>query len=342
MNPATAANENDHDEGDEDMRRTILKGGLALGVQLALGATGARAQGTNKPIEWVVGLAAGGGSDAVARTVAEAMARTLGRTIVVSNKPGAGTNIAADYVARSRDVGHIMFTADFATLAANPHLFAKLSYDAEKDFVPIGLLARFPLFLVVNNQLPVHDVKEFMAWARANPNQLNYASPGIGSPHHLATELLAQRAGLKFTHVAYRGAAPALVDVIGGQVPFMLVDSAAGASHIAAGKLRAIGVASAERLAAYPKIATLAEQGLPGYEAQAWQGLVAPAGTASETVDTWAKALQAALESPSVLTRFDALGVTALPGTPAQMRAYWRSERDKWGQVIQTAGIKLD
>ena len=226
------------------MRRDLLMAGLAHGGQRALGGRAALAQGSDKPIEWVVGLAAGGGSDAVARTVAEAMGKSLGRTIIVTNKPGAGTNIAAEYVARSRDLGNIVFTADFATLAANPHLFSKLSYNAEKDFVPIGLLARFPLFLVVNNQLPVHNFKEFLAWARANPGQLNYASPGLGSPHHLATELLAQRVGLKMSHVPYRGAAPAIVDVIGGQVPFMLVDSAAGASHIAAGKVRVIGVAS--------------------------------------------------------------------------------------------------
>ncbi|MES2246450.1 MAG: tripartite tricarboxylate transporter substrate binding protein [Pseudomonadota bacterium] len=324
------------------MRRNILKTGLALGTQLVLGSGAARAQGSDKPIEWVVGLAAGGGSDAVARTVAEALSKSLGRTVFVTNKPGAGTNIAAEYVARSRDLGNIVFTADFATLAANPHLFSKLSYDAEKDFAPIGLLASFPLLLVVNNQLPVHDVKEFLVWAKANPGQLNYASPGAGSPHHLASELLAQRTGLKLSHVPYRGAAPALMDVIGGQVPFMLVDSAAGSSHIAAGKVRAIGVASAERLKVYPQIPTLAEQGVTDFQAHAWQGLVAPTGTPPETIDIWSKALQAALKSPAVTARFDALALTPLASTPAEMLAYWRSERSKWGQVIRTAGVKLD
>lgn len=324
------------------MRRTFLKAGLAVGTHMALGAGIAAAQSADKPIEWVVGFAPGGGSDAVARAVADGMSKALGRAIIVTNKPGAGTNIAAEYVSRSRDLGNIVFTADFATLAANPHLFSKLSYDAEKDFVPIGLLAQFPLFLVVNNQLPVRDLKEFRAWAAANPNALNYASPGLGTPHQLATELLAQRLSLKMSHVPYRGAAPAMLDVIGGQVPFMLVDSAAAVSHIAAGKVRAIGVASAERLSNHPQIPTLSEQGVTGYEAHAWQGLVAPTGTPPETIELWSRALLATLKSPAVLTRLDALAVKPLPSSPAQMLTYWRSERSKWGKVIQATGIKLD
>ncbi|MGJ7527347.1 Bug family tripartite tricarboxylate transporter substrate binding protein [Variovorax sp. GB1P17] len=324
------------------MRRQLLKAGLVLGAQLALGAGPALAQGSDRPIEWVVGFAAGGGSDAVARGVAETWSKSIGRTVIVTNKPGAGTNIAAEYVARSRDLGNVVFTGDFATLAANPTLFSKLGYNAEKDFLPVGLLARFPLFLVVNNQLPVQNFKEFLAWGKANPGQLNYGSPGLGSPHHLATELLAQRVGLKMSHVPYRGGAPAILDVIGGQVPFMLIDSATVVQHMAAGKVRAIGVASAQRLKNYPQIPTLAEQGVSDFEAHAWQGLVAPVGTSPDIIQAWSQALQAALKSPAVLARFDALALEALPGTPAQMQAYWRSERSKWGQVIQTVGIKLD
>lgn len=323
------------------MRRNALKAGLAAGLQLMLGTGAARAQ-TGKPIEWVVGFAAGGGSDAVARTVGEAWGKTLGRTVAVINKPGAGTNIAAEYAARTRDLGNLVFTADFATLAANPHLFRKLAYNAEKDFVPIGLLARFPLFLVVGNQLPVHNLQEFTQWAKAQSGPVSYGSPGLGTPHHLATELLAQRLGLKMSHVPYRGAGPALIDVIGGQLPCMLADSAAAAQHIAAGKLRVIGVASAERLKSHPAVPTLAEQGVKDFEAHAWQGLVAPAGTDEATVQAWSAALQQALRSPAVLARFEALSLEPLPGTPAQMRDYWRSESRRWGQVIESAGIRLD
>jgi len=295
-----------------------------------------------KPIEWVVGYAAGGGSDTVARTVAEAMGKTLGQTLVVNNKPGAATNIAADYVAKSKDPAHVMLTADFATLAANPALFAKLPYDAEKDFVPVGLLARFPLVLVAAPNVPAANFKEFVAWAKGNVSGTNYASAGTGSPHHLATELLRERTGLKLVHTPYRGAAPAVQDLLGGQVPFGLMDTASVLQHIASGKLKALGVASAARLKSLPDVPTLAEQGLAGFEAYAWQGLVVPAAASPETVARLNKALVAALDSPAVKERFQSLALDPLPGTPAQMAAYARSERERWGKLIRDNGIKLD
>ena len=296
----------------------------------------------DKPIEWVVGYAAGGGSDVVARTVAEQMSRTLGRSIVVNNKPGAATNIAADYVAKSKDVGNLLFTADFATLAANPSLFARLPYDPQKDFTPVGLLARFPLILVVPESSPVKTWKEFVAWARESAQGVNYASPGLGSPHHLATELLRERTGLKFVHVPYRGAAPAVQDLIGGQIPFGLIDSASVQQHLTSGKLRALGVASAKRLATFPEIPTLAEQGVTGYEAYAWQGLVVPAGTPAPQVAQYAKALQDALNATPVKARFQTLSLEALPGTPEQMTAYVKAERERWGVLIKANNIRLD
>jgi tripartite-type tricarboxylate transporter receptor subunit TctC len=295
-----------------------------------------------KPIEWVVGYAAGGGSDIVARTVAEAMGKTLGQTLVINNKPGAATNIAADYVAKSRDPGHVMLTADFATLAANPALFAKLPYDAEKDFAPVGLLARFPLVLVAAPNVPAANFKEFVAWAKGNVGGTNYASAGTGSPHHLATELLRERTGLKLLHTPYRGAAPAVQDLLGGQVPFGLMDTASVLQHIASGKLKALAVASAARLKSLPEVPTLAEQGLAGFEAYAWQGLVVPAAAPPETVTRLNKALVAALDSPAVKERFQSLALDPLPGTPAQMAAYARSERERWGKLVRDNGIKLD
>lgn len=308
---------------------------LALALPLAAWAD-------DKPIEWVVGYAAGGGSDLVARTVAEHMSKTLGRTIVVNNKPGAATNIAAEYVAKSKDIGNVVLTADFATLAANPSLFAKLPYSPDKDFLPVGLLARFPLILVVPEKSPIKNWKEFVAWAKVAPGGVDYASPGLGSPHHLATELLRERTGLTFTHVPYRGAAPAVQDLIGGQVPFGLIDSASVQQHLTSGKLRAIGVASARRLATFPEVPTLAEQGLTGFEAYAWQGLVAPAGTPAPQVAQLAKALQEALNATTVKARFQTLSLEALPGTPQQMAAYAKTERERWGKLIKDNGIHLD
>lgn len=323
------------------MRRTFLKAGVAFGTQCLLGTSQAQTT-SGKPMEWVVGFAAGGGSDAVARGVAEAWTKLIKRNIVVINKPGAGTNIAAEYVARSHDYGNVVFTADFATLAANPHLFPKLGYNAQEDFVPISLLARFPLLLVVNKQLPIQNFQDFKAWAKANPEKLSYGTPGLGTPHHLATELMAQQMGVKMIHAPYRGAGPAMLDIIGGQLPFMLVDSAAGMPHITSGKVRAIGVASAQRLKSLPQVPTLIEQGLPGFEAYAWQGLVAPKGTDDATVQMWSKTVQETLKSPAVQARFEALGLEPLPSSPERMREFWLSEKQRWGQVIKTAGIKLD
>ena len=295
-----------------------------------------------KPIEWVVGYAPGGGSDVVARVVGEQMQQSLKRTIIVINKPGAATNIAADYVAKSKDLGNIMLTADFATLAANPSLFAKLPYDPEKDFTPVGLLARFPLLLVVPASSPAKNFKEFVAWAKAQPQGVSYASAGPGSPHHLATELLRERTGLKLIHVPYKGAAPAVQDLVGGQVPFALMDTASVQQYVISGKLRALGVASAKRLPTFPDVPTLAEQGLKDFEAYAWQGLVVPAATPAPVVAELARALQSALASTPVKARFQTLALEALPGTPQQMAAYAKSERERWGRVIRENGIRLD
>lgn len=225
---------------------------------------------------------------------------------------------------------------------ANPHLFSRLAYNAEKDFAPVGLLARFPLFFAVSSSVPASNMKEFLAWAKSNPNGTNYASPGLGSPHHLATELFRERTGLNLTHVPYRGGAPAIVDVMGGQVPFMLIDSASVVAHMKAGKVKIIGVASAQRLKNYPEIPTLIEQGITGFEAYAWQGLVVPIGTSPDTVAQLSKALLAALDSATVKARFDALAVDPLPSTPAQMASYAASEKERWGRVIRGIGVKLD
>lgn len=294
------------------------------------------------PVEWVVPYAAGGGSDVVARVIASEMTKTLGQPIVINNKPGAGTNIGAAYAAKAKADGHVVLTADTATLATNQFLYAKPGYNAEQDFVPVGLIARFPMILVVHPDVPAKNLQEFMAWARTQSNPVAYGSPGAGSPHHLATELFSDVSGLKLLHAPYKGAAPAVQDVIGGQIPFMFVDTAAGGSHIRAGKLRAIGVASLKRVQNFETIPTLNEQGLAGFEAYAWQGMVAPAKTPAATIETMNKALQKAIQTEAVKTRFQTLGLEAIPGSPNEMTAYARAEREKWGKVIKAKAIRLD
>ena len=309
---------------------------LALALPLTAAAQDAR------PLEWVVGYPAGGGSDAVARAVADHMGKTLGRTILINNKPGAATNIAAEYVARTRTPTQMLFTADFATLAANPSLFAKLPYDPDKDFLPVGLLARFPLVLVVGPSVPATNYQDFVTWVKGSKDPVSFASAGIGSPQHLAGELYRQKTGLKLQHVAYRGGAPAVQDVMGGQVPFALMDSASVVQHLQGGKLRALAVASGSRLKMLPNVPTLAEQGLVGFEAHAWQGLVVPAGTPPDQVTVLSKALQGALDSDAIKARFQALAIEPMPGSPQQMSEFARNERARWGTLIRAANIRLD
>lgn len=296
----------------------------------------------NKPLEWVVGYAAGGGSDIVARAIAESMGQAIGRTIIINNKPGAGTNIAAEYTARSKDFGNIMFSADFATIAANPWLFSKLTYNAERDFQPVGMLVRFPMFLVVSNSVPASNFKEFTAWAQKQPEGVNYGSAGLGSPHHLVGELFREKTHLKMVHVPYRGAAPAIQDLVGGQIKAMWVDSASIYPFLNTRKVKAIGVASLERVATAADVPTLHEQGVNGFEGYAWQGLVAPTGTSAESVAKFSHGLQTALNDTRTRARLQAMGVETLPGTPAQMAAFSKAERAKWGTVITKVGVKLD
>jgi tripartite-type tricarboxylate transporter receptor subunit TctC len=295
----------------------------------------------SKPIEWVVPYPPGGGTDVVARLLAESMGKILGQNIIVANKPGAATNIGAEYVSRAKADGYVLMSADTATLAANPSLYSKLTYSAENDLAPVGLSVRFPLILVVHPSVPAKNLKEFIAWAKTQ-DSANYASPGAGSPHHLTTEMFREKAGLKATHVPYRGAAPAVQDVVGGQVPFMFVDTAAGYQFIASGKLRALGIASLKRVKNFEEIPTLSEQGLSGFESFAWQGLALPTGTPADVVAKLNQALLTAMDSTALKARFQTLGLESTPSSPRQMADYAASERVKWANVIKTNGIKVE
>lgn len=315
----------------------------ALACSTLAWAAGPAAMAQEKPLEWVIGYAAGGGSDVVARVIAESMGRNLERPIVINNKPGAGTNIAAEYSARSHDYGNLMFTADFATLAANPFLFRKLNYNAEKDFKPVGMLVRFPMLLVVNNDVPVSNLTEFVAWAKQQKAGVSWGSAGLGSPHHLVGELFREEVGLgNMTHVPYRGAAPAVQDVIGGQIPAMWADSATIVPFLGEKKLKAIGVASPARIDVLPKVATLQEQGLKGFEGYAWQGIVVPKGSSAEVVRKFSQSLQFALADTRTKARLAAMGVEPMPGSSEQMEKFVSTERSKWGRVITANNIKLD
>lgn len=295
-----------------------------------------------QPIRWIVPYPAGGGTDVLARTVAEAMRPGLGQTIVIDNRPGASTNIGGDIVARAKPDGYTVMSADNAILAYNEHLFTKLPFDPEKDFSYLGAMARFPLALVVNPSFPAKNVKEFIAYAKANPGKLNYASPGNGSPHHLAMELFKNRTGTFITHIPYRGAAPAVQDVMGGQVPCMFLDLAGGLPAMKAGKVRVLAIGSSKRAPSLPDVPTLAEAGVSGVEVYAFQGALGPAGLPEAIVTRFNAELNKALASAEVRKRAADFGMELLPGTPAQFKAMARAEAKRWGPIIRAAGVKLD
>ncbi|WP_159911601.1 tripartite tricarboxylate transporter substrate binding protein [Pantoea sp. 18069] len=296
----------------------------------------------DQAIRWVVPYPPGGGTDVLARTVAEAMRQGLGQTIVIENKPGAATNIGAQQVATAKADGYTIMSADNAVLAYNEHLFSKLPFSPEKDFTYVGGLSRFPLALVVNPAFEAKTLQEFLAYARANPGKINYASPGNGSPHHLAMEMFKARTGTFLTHIPYRGAAPAVADVMGGQVPCMFLDLASGLPIIQSGKVRALAIGSAQRMANLPQLPTLAEAGVSNSEVFAFQGILAPKSLPAPVTQRLNAELNKALASPAVVKRMQDFGMEALPGTPEQFRAMARAEAKRWGEIIQQAGIKLD
>lgn len=315
--------------------RRALTATLAVGLPaLALGRHDLAKD--DSPIEWVVGYPAGGGSDVIARVLAEAMSKLLGRPIVVLNKPGAATALAADYLVKAKEKLTVM-SADNATLAANPWLYRSLPYKVE-DLQAVGLMARFPLLLVVPASSTLKSLRDFVAWAKAGTG--TFASAGVGSPHHLAMELLKQTAGVKVEHVPYKGAAPAMQDLAGGQVPVAFMDTAAAQPFLVAGRVRAIGVASKARLKDMPAVQTLSEQGMAGLEAYAWQGLVVPSTAATAVVLELNKALRDALATTAVKARFQALGVEPTPSTDLEMTTFAAAERERWGKLIKAAGIE--
>lgn len=316
-------------------RRALLIAGSVLPLLPGL----VQAQ-DNSPLEWVVGYPPGGGSDITARLVAEHMARILGRPIILNNKPGAATAIAAQYVAAAKSP--MLFSADFATLAANPFLFSKLAYDPEKDFAPVGMFARTPMLLVVSRQTGATSLREFIAWAKARPNGIDFASAGVGSPHHLAGEQVKDILGLRMTHVGYRGASPALNDLMGGQVPMAMMDLGSAYQFISAGRVTALATATLERLKMFPDVPTFDELGYKGFEAYAWQTVVASNATPTDLRVKVNAALNAALNLTEVKARLQVFGIEGLPGPAEALMPYVKAERARWGEVITKNGIRIE
>ncbi len=324
------------------LNRRRLAGLLAVPALLAAAGLAHAQAYPSKSIRWVVPYPAGGGSDFLARTIGQQLATQVNQTVVVDNKPGGNTAIAAAEVARAAPDGHTILSADNGTMVFNSALYAKLSYSPEKDLLPVTLMGRFPMILVVGPGSDAKDAKDFIAKAKARPGSVNYGSAGAGSPHHLAMELLKVSAGLHMVHIPYRGAAPALSDLAGGQVPAMMVDLAAGAGFIKGGKIRALAVANPTRLPQLPDVPTFAELGLKNVEAAAQVGLVAPAGTPAEVVAALQKQVAAAINTPAVRQKLVDFGIEPVASTPQQYADLVRTEIVRWHKLIREQKISLD
>ena len=295
-----------------------------------------------KPVKLVVPYAAGGSTDQLARAVADQLGRALGQSVVVENKPGGNTIVAADHVAKSPADGYTLFMGSSASLAVNPLLYSQLPYNPRTDFAGISMLAASPLILVVPQELPVKSVSEFIAYGKAKPNSLNYASVGNGNPLHLAGELFKVSAGIEMVHVPYNGSTPALTALMGNQVQAMFDVVLTSNPHIKSGKLRALGVTGARRIPLLPDVPTVAESGLPGYEAGIWFAMVAPKATPAAIVQRLNQEVTQILKLPEMRARFDALALELIPSSPDDVAAYAAREQGRWAKLIKEKGIRLD
>ena len=310
---------------------------LAAWPRLALG----QAAWPTKPIRFVVPFAPGGSSEIVARTTAVELSKLLGQSVYVDNKPGGAGNVAMAEVARADDQ-HTLVLGHIGTLAVNPYIFDKLPYDPIKDFKPITLLAKVPSLYVVHPDVPAKDLKEFVAFARARPGQLNYGSAGNGSAGHLAFEYLKMATGIFVVHVPYRGTGPQLTDLLAGRLQAAAVGAPAILQFIKAGKLRCIATGSAQRIAALPDVPTVAEQGWPGFEMTQWYGLLAPATLPAAAADKLAVAAARAVREPAALERLSGDAAIAVGSTPVEFAAFIAKERERWKPVIARAKVKPD
>jgi tripartite-type tricarboxylate transporter receptor subunit TctC len=311
---------------------------LTLAAVTVVAASPSFAAYPDRTVRIIVPFAPGGGTDLIARSMGTGMSQALGQSVIVENKPGAGTIIGTDAVAKSPADGYTLLIATFAH-AVNPSLQPKLPYATDKAFAPVILVGRSPNILVVKPDSPLKSVKDLIAAAKAAPGKLNFASQGNGTSAHLAGELFENLAKVNLTHVPYRGAGPAITDLLGGQVDMMFATAAAVTPFLQSGKLRAIGVTTAQRSPAYPNVPTIDENGVPGYAAESWYGLYAPAGTPPEVIGKLNAAAKKAVESETFRKRAHDEGLIISAGDPAELSNYVRAEEARWSKIVKENNI---
>ena len=322
-------------------RRSVLKAAAVPVLAASLPQAGAQAAYPSKPITVVVSYPPGGDTDAIARLFADKLSTRLKQPVIVENKPGAGGSVGAGYVARAKPDGYTLLLANVGHAAAGV-LYKNLPYDFERDMTQITTVANVPNVLVVAKNLPVNNVRELLAYAKAHPNDINYGSAGIGTTQHLSAELLKKQTGLPALHVPFKGAAPMMTDLIGGRITFALDSAASAAAQINGGGVKPLAVTSLARTRFLPDVPTLAESGVPGYEANVWFGIIAPAGTPPQTIAFLHKEISRVLQEPGVRQRLTELGLTPLDESPVQFQQLIDTEKTKWTKVIQEANIKFD
>ena len=296
----------------------------------------------DRPVRFVVGFTPGGPSDILARALGAKLAEALGQPVVIENRPGAGGNLAADAVAKSPADGHTWLLGNNSILATNQSLYRNLPYDPARDFAPVALVALQPNVLVLNVEVPLRTVGELISFAKQNPGKLNYASSGAGAAAHLSGELFKAMAGVQMVHVPYKGAQPALTDLIAGQVQVMFATSASALPYVKAGRLRALAVTTAQRSALIPELPTVAEAGVPGFESITWHGVVVPAGTKMGLIEKLNFEVNRALAQKDFVERLSSLGAEVTIGTPKDFADYIAREIPKWAKVVKDSGAKAD
>lgn len=324
-------------------RRSVLHTALGTAVTLALASPGALAQKAypSKPLRWIIAYPAGGGQDFLARHLSVQMGKQLGQSVVIDNRPGAAGIIGTDAASKAPGDGYTMVTGDNGAMVLNTALYKKLPYSPD-DFTPLGFMAGFPLILVVNPASPFTSARQWLAAVKRSPGLYSYASPGAGSPHHLAMELVKERTGSYIVHVPYRGTAMAIQDVMSGQLPMMIVDTAGGLAQIRAGKVRALAVLSPKRIPQLPDVPTLAESGVPNFEAVAWQGLFVPKATPADIAALLSAEMQKAILVPEVKARLEEFGLEVTPSTGPQLASFIARETAFWHKLIRDRKLSLE